>query len=70
MPEVFHLNSAGNPGYRVSEGGNGHFRSLHILISELHQYAQHTWRVNEMQRRIDANVLLRMSQWMSQNLDK
>jgi len=29
-----------------------------------HQRVGHTWRMNEIQRRIDSNVFLRMSQWI------
>lgn len=34
-----------------------------------HQRLQHGWRMAEMQRRIDANFLLKISQWFSQNLN-
>ncbi|CAD7951262.1 unnamed protein product [Amoebophrya sp. A25] len=35
----------------------------------LQQRMQHSWRLAEIQRRIDANIMLKMSQWLSKNMD-
>ena len=46
------------------------FSTVGLSFYLVHQWMQHNFRTVEMQKKIDANIIMRMSQWMSKQLEK